>query len=220
VAPVHRRADPADGFRHHSNEGRPGHVSGRGAVPYQHRCHDRGHETAGGGPPGGAHQRRTDPHRTGARRADLKDGRRTSHPELVLFASWGELQEYAEYDPAGRDLQPFVELVDTHGSEAIIAAVDALTDEDKAEVTVSTAHKAKGREWLEVRIADDFRPLPDSDRADDSGRSIPEPVSETGRPSRLRRRHSRPAPTGPRRARMDREPTGSSRWRLKSDAHG
>ena len=110
---------------------------------------------------------------------DLKDGRRTSHPELVLFASWGELQDYAEYDPAGRDLQPFTELVDTHGPEAIISAVDALTDEDKAEVTVSTAHKAKGREWRAVRIGEDFPPPPDSDQLDDCGRPIPGPVSET-----------------------------------------
>ncbi|KAA0940675.1 ATP-dependent helicase [Streptomyces apricus] len=110
---------------------------------------------------------------------DLKNGRRTAHPELVLFPSWGELQEYAEYDPAGRDLQPFVELVDTHGPEAIIAAVDALTKEDEAEVTVSTAHKAKGREWPKVRIADDFPPPPDSDQLDDNGRPIPEPVSDT-----------------------------------------
>ncbi|MEZ3181081.1 UvrD-helicase domain-containing protein, partial [Streptomyces pimonensis] len=110
---------------------------------------------------------------------DLKEGRRTGHPELVLFASWGELQDYAEHDPAGRDLQPFVELVDTHGPEAIIAAVDALIDETKAEVTVSTAHKAKGREWPKVRIADDFPPPPDSNQQDDSGRPIPEPVSDT-----------------------------------------
>jgi superfamily I DNA/RNA helicase len=110
---------------------------------------------------------------------DLKDGRRTSHPELVLFASWGELQDYAEYDPAGRDLQPFVELVDTHGPEAIISAVDALTDESQADVTVSTAHKAKGREWAKVRIADDFPPPPDTDQQDDLGRPIPEPVNET-----------------------------------------
>ncbi|MFC8511846.1 UvrD-helicase domain-containing protein [Streptomyces sp. NPDC057257] len=110
---------------------------------------------------------------------DLKDGRRTFHPELVLFASWGELQDYAEHDPAGRDLQPFVELVGTHGPEAVIAAVAALTDENKAEVTVSTAHKAKGREWPEVRIADDFPPPPDSDRQDASGRPIPEAVSDT-----------------------------------------
>ncbi|MGW7406823.1 UvrD-helicase domain-containing protein [Streptomyces sp. NPDC054833] len=110
---------------------------------------------------------------------DLQDGRRTSHPELVLFTSWGELQDYAEHDPAGRDLQPFVELVDTHGPEAIIAAVDALTDEDNADVTVSTAHKAKGREWPKVRIADDFPPPPDTDQQDDCGRPIPEPVSDT-----------------------------------------
>ncbi|MCX5006683.1 UvrD-helicase domain-containing protein [Streptomyces sp. NBC_00638] len=110
---------------------------------------------------------------------DLKEGRRTSHPELVLFASWGELQEYAEHDPAGRDLQPFVELVDQHGPEAILAAVQSLTDEDKADVTVTTAHKAKGREWPTVKIADDFPPPPDSDQHDSCGRPIPEPVSET-----------------------------------------
>lgn len=110
---------------------------------------------------------------------DLKEGRRTSHPELVLFASWGELQDYAEHDPAGRDLQPFVELVDTHGPEAMIAAVDALTDETTAEITISTTHKAKGREWPRVRIADDFPPPPDSDQLDDGGRPIPEPVSDT-----------------------------------------
>lgn len=72
-----------------------------------------------------------------------------------------------------------MELVDTHGPEAIIAAVDVLTNEEKTEVTVSTAHKAKGREWLGGRIADDFPPPPDSDEVDDSGRPILEPVSET-----------------------------------------
>ncbi|MEU5439930.1 UvrD-helicase domain-containing protein [Streptomyces griseofuscus] len=108
----------------------------------------------------------------------LKDGRPTSHPELFLFSSWGELQDYAQYDPAGRDLQPFVELVDTHGPEAVIAAVNALTDEDQADVVVSTAHKAKGREWPRVRIGDDFPPPPDSEQQDASGRPIPEPVNE------------------------------------------
>ncbi|MFF8925700.1 UvrD-helicase domain-containing protein [Streptomyces longwoodensis] len=110
---------------------------------------------------------------------DLKDGRRTSHPELVLFGSWGEVQEYAEYDPAGRDLQPFVELVDSYGPEAIIAAVDALTDERQADVTVSTAHKAKGREWPKVKIADDFPPPSETDHLDTLGRPILEPVNQT-----------------------------------------
>ncbi|MER5346191.1 UvrD-helicase domain-containing protein [Streptomyces mirabilis] len=109
----------------------------------------------------------------------LKEGRRTSHPELVLFSSWGELQDYAAYDPAGGDLQPFVDLVDTHGPDAILSAVDELTDEEHADVTVSTAHKAKGREWSAVKIADDFPPPKDTDQHDAQGRPIPEPVNDT-----------------------------------------
>ncbi|WP_151478229.1 UvrD-helicase domain-containing protein [Streptomyces albicerus] len=109
---------------------------------------------------------------------ELKSGRRTTHPELVLFASWGELQDYAEHDPAGRDLQPFIDLVDTHGPDAILAAVDKLTDEESADVTVSTAHKAKGREWSTVTIAGDFSPPKDSEQKDDQGRPIPEPVDD------------------------------------------
>lgn len=109
---------------------------------------------------------------------DLKEGRRTSHPELVLFTSWGDLQDYASYDPAGRDLQPLVDLVDKHGTDAILAAVNQLTDEGQAHVTVSTAHKAKGREWPSVRIAGDFLPPRDSDEQDDAGRPVPRPIDD------------------------------------------
>jgi hypothetical protein len=107
---------------------------------------------------------------------DLKDGRRTTHPELVLFPSWGELQDYAAHDPAGRDLQPLVDLVDTHGTDAILAAVARLVPEQHAQVTVSTAHKAKGREWPRVRIANDFTPPKDTDQQDAEGRAVPGPI--------------------------------------------
>jgi superfamily I DNA/RNA helicase len=87
---------------------------------------------------------------------ELKSGRRTSHPELFLFPSWGAVQEYAENDGAAQDLKTLVGLVDKHGPETIIAAVGRLSSEDDAEVTVSTAHKAKGREWESVRIGPGF----------------------------------------------------------------
>lgn len=87
---------------------------------------------------------------------DLKNGRRTSHPELFVFATWGALLEYVEEDQAGRDLKPFVDLVETHGADAIVAAIDSLVDERAASTVISTAHKAKGREWSSVQIADDF----------------------------------------------------------------
>jgi AAA domain len=97
---------------------------------------------------------------------DLKAGRRTDHPELFLFSDWGEVQDYAENDMAGQDLRSLVQLVDAHGPEEIIGAVERLSDERLAQVTVSTAHKAKGREWSRVRIGPGFRRPP----ADDDGR--------------------------------------------------
>jgi len=109
---------------------------------------------------------------------DLKDGRRTTHPELLLFPSWGELQDYAAHDPAGRDLQPLVDLVGTHGTDAILAAVTQLVPEQHAQVTVSTAHKAKGREWPRVKIAEDFTPPQDTDQQDDAGQAVPGPIDD------------------------------------------
>ncbi|WP_069817480.1 UvrD-helicase domain-containing protein [Streptomyces sp. TP-A0874] len=107
---------------------------------------------------------------------DLIQGRRTHHPELVLFTTWNELRDYAELDPAGADLQPFVGLVDGHGPDAILHAVDRLVPETHAQITVSTAHKAKGREWPRVRIAPDFTPPPDTGELDAAGRPVPGPI--------------------------------------------
>jgi AhpD family alkylhydroperoxidase len=92
--------------------------------------------------------------------AELQAGSRTSHPELFLFQSWGQVQEYAEQDAAGQDLRAMVRLVDTHGPAVIIDAVKRLSAEGHARVTVSTAHKAKGLEWGSVRIGPGFEPPP------------------------------------------------------------
>ncbi|MYT17577.1 Superfamily I DNA and RNA helicases [Streptomyces sp. SceaMP-e96] len=107
---------------------------------------------------------------------DLEARRRTAHPELMLFETWGELREYAEFDPAGRDLLPLVELIDEHGTEALLCTLDRLSPEDSAEVTVSTAHRAKGREWARVRIADDFTGPDDLDERDEDGAPVPGPI--------------------------------------------
>lgn len=103
---------------------------------------------------------------------DLKNGRGTRHPELYLFRTWGEVQDYAENDPAGADLLPWVELVDELGAEAVLTAVDQLGSEDAADVTVSTVHKAKGREWSAVRIGEDFT-APEEDELGRPGRVMP-----------------------------------------------
>ncbi|MEV0115299.1 UvrD-helicase domain-containing protein [Streptomyces sp. NPDC050844] len=109
---------------------------------------------------------------------DLKAGKRSTHPELILFDSWGELQEYAEYDPSGRDLLPLVDLVDEHGVDVILAAVDRLAFEQGADIVVSTAHKAKGREWASVRIGDDFTEPVDPEETDEDGNPLPGDIDD------------------------------------------
>ena len=89
---------------------------------------------------------------------DLQAGRATSHPELFAFENWGQVQAYVEDQPeeAG-ELATFVELIDDHGAEEIITATGKLGNEKGAQALFSTAHKAKGREWDKVEVADDFR---------------------------------------------------------------
>ncbi|MEV0090390.1 UvrD-helicase domain-containing protein [Streptomyces sp. NPDC050738] len=86
----------------------------------------------------------------------LQDGKPTDHPELLGFPSWDAVREYAAEEDGS--LEVLVKLIDEHGTAAILTAADALTaNEARAELVVSTAHKAKGREWPSVRIHGDFR---------------------------------------------------------------
>lgn len=89
--------------------------------------------------------------------ADLKAGKPTGHPELMLFNSWGDVQEFVAEDDSGADLKVFVDLIDKHGPDVIKESLGQVADESYADVVISTAHRAKGREWNRVRIADDFR---------------------------------------------------------------
>jgi AAA domain/UvrD-like helicase C-terminal domain len=107
---------------------------------------------------------------------DLQNGRRTTHPELMLFSSWGEVRDYAEYDPTGRDLQPLVEVVDEHGVDVILDTLTQLCREGDADATVSTIHRSKGREWTTVRISDDFPEPEDPDHTDVNGKPLPVPI--------------------------------------------
>jgi hypothetical protein len=86
----------------------------------------------------------------------LQSGRSTDHAELCGFENWAQVQDYVETDE-GADLAVFVRLVDSLGAEKLIGAANGLVEEDRADLVVSTAHKAKGREWHRVRIAEDFR---------------------------------------------------------------
>lgn len=97
---------------------------------------------------------------------ELQGTGRTGHPDLVNFTSWSEVQEYVRDDEAGSELSLNVRLVDSYGVDAIEKAVTTMPYEGIAEVVISTAHRAKGREWLSVQLAGDFPRSGASDPAD------------------------------------------------------
>ena len=95
--------------------------------------------------------------------AQLQAGAKTSHPDLAAFKTWREVQAYVKEDE-GADLRPFVKIIDELTAEAVVDAMKQLVDERYADVTTSTAHKAKGREWKRVQIHTDFpEPKPHED---------------------------------------------------------
>lgn len=92
-----------------------------------------------------------------ARAADqLQQRKRVDHPDLCLFTSWSEVQHYVETDEQGGDLKLLVNLVDRFGPIRILRAIEQMPAEATARLVISTAHKAKGREWDRVRLAGDF----------------------------------------------------------------
>lgn len=91
---------------------------------------------------------------------DLKEGRRTDHPELACFANWAEVLVYVEEDPQGGELKLLVDLVQRYSPGLITAMLHECVDEANARLVVSTAHKSKGREWSTVKLAGDFPDVP------------------------------------------------------------
>ena len=90
----------------------------------------------------------------------LLQGKKNTHPDLMAFDNWGQVQEYSKSDE-GRDLRVMVSLVDNHGVDGILAIIRDTVSEDVADVTISTVHKAKGLQWDKVKIGGDFRNLLD-----------------------------------------------------------
>jgi hypothetical protein len=75
---------------------------------------------------------------------DLQQGRKSTHPDM------------------GSELSLLTKLVQRFTTKTLIAVLQHdLVEEKHADVVVSTAHKAKGREWPVVRLADDLEVEPD-----------------------------------------------------------
>lgn len=107
---------------------------------------------------------------------DLMAEKGTTHPDLACFDTWGQVQEYVEQDPSGGELKMLVHLVEKYGVDTILRALAQMPREDAADIIVSTAHKAKGREWNSVQLAGDFclppKGTPDDERYEAPGSEL------------------------------------------------
>lgn len=106
--------------------------------------------------------------------AQLQAGCPTDNPELALFGSWDQVRDYVkEEDGSGGDLRAFVTMIDKHGADVVLDAMTHTVTEADADLVISTAHKAKGRQWPRVRVANDF-----TDPRDESGKPLPVPAAD------------------------------------------
>lgn len=78
------------------------------------------------------------------------------HRDLCAFGSWSEVLEYVKAEPDDHDLVRNVRLIEEFGATIIIATLERCGEEGNADVIVSTAHKAKGREWPTVQLHGDY----------------------------------------------------------------
>ncbi len=101
----------------------------------------------------------------------LQDGQSTQHPDLVCFDTWGDVQHYAKEEEGGEELRLLVKLCDDFTPQRIIDALRHQPDEHHADVIVSTAHKAKGRQWESVKLMGDF-PAGRKDDSEQQGRPV------------------------------------------------
>lgn len=97
----------------------------------------------------------------------LMAGGRTGHPELAPFLNWEGVRDFVdEYPEEAQELKTMVTLVGSFGTEKLISSLRQVVSEKSADVVISTAHRAKGREWNDVRLQGDFLHTDDMDSED------------------------------------------------------
>lgn len=100
----------------------------------------------------------------------LMAGHTTLHPDFIGFDNWDDYREASEEFNAPAEMRLLVKVVDEHGLGQITKALEhaANVTQEEAHLTLSTAHKSKGREWTHVGVGDDFE-LPCANPLADDG---------------------------------------------------
>lgn len=91
----------------------------------------------------------------------LQAGKQSAHASFLGFKDWPEFELYAKQS-GDTDAQKIVSLTVKYGVQNLKSALqNVYPSEAKADFLFTTAHKAKGREWVGVELADDFKSQPE-----------------------------------------------------------
>lgn len=75
------------------------------------------------------------------------------HDSIISYASWGEMKEAAEEEP---EIKRVLDIITQGKQELFLDSLKHMKAKEDADVTFTTAHKSKGREWTQVHLAEDF----------------------------------------------------------------
>lgn len=82
-----------------------------------------------------------------------KDMARVKHENILPYSSWADFLNEAKSAP---DLNKMVTIVMSGDADYVIKTLHTYKKDPKAKVTLTTSHKAKGLEYDQVVLADDF----------------------------------------------------------------
>lgn len=95
----------------------------------------------------------------------LQTNTKFSHPILTAFSNVGELTSYAR-ENEDKELLQFINIIDKFGVDKLSDLLSQSMNKSPDSITITTAHKAKGLEWDNVRLYDDFHISKDMQQAE------------------------------------------------------
>lgn len=76
------------------------------------------------------------------------------HDKIIPYQTWEEAKNEAGHDP---ELSRIVRAVEDRSAQEWIDVLQSFVSATCPDVTFTTAHKSKGREWSQVRVEEDFK---------------------------------------------------------------
>lgn len=78
---------------------------------------------------------------------------KVKHENLLMFNSWEELKQESKHNP---ELSRIATIVESNQVPKVVYTLNNHRNTPNPDIIMTTAHKAKGREWDQVVLADDY----------------------------------------------------------------